>query len=57
MIGTINEKRPRGRSRQRWIDKAKSDLEECATGSKLEECIDRHRWYQIVEASKALNGL
>jgi hypothetical protein len=37
-------KRPRGRPRQRVIDIVKSDLEECTTGSKLEECVDKDRW-------------
>jgi len=57
MTGTMNGKRPRGRPRQRWMDLVKSDLEKCAPGLKLEECVDRNRWRQIVEAAKALNGL
>lgn len=57
MIGTMNGKRPRGRPRQRWMDIVKSDLENCAPGLKLEECVDRDRWHQIAEAAKALNGL
>lgn len=34
MIGTMNEKRPRGNLRQRWMD---------LVGLKLEECVDRNR--------------
>lgn len=38
MIGTINGKRPRGRQGQKTIDIVKSDLKECAPGTKLEVC-------------------
>lgn len=55
MTGTINGKRPRGWPRQRCIDIIKSDLEKCAPGTKLDECADRDRWYQIVETAEALN--
>jgi len=57
MTSTMNEKRPRGRPRQRCMDLVKSDLEKCALGLKLEECVDRNRCHQIVEAAKALNVL
>jgi len=48
MIGSFTVKRHNGRPRQRWIDIVKSELEKCAPGSKLEECVDRNRWHQVV---------
>lgn len=39
------------------MDIIKSDLQNCAPGSRLEESEDRKRWQEIVEAAKALNGL
>jgi hypothetical protein len=40
-----------------WIAKVKSDFEEHEPGLKSEECGDRGRWHEVVEAEKALNGL
>lgn len=37
LIGEINSRRPRGRSRQTWIDTLKTDLIKVAPGMELEE--------------------
>ncbi|KAL4082425.1 hypothetical protein QTP88_021321 [Uroleucon formosanum] len=39
--GKINGKRPRGRPRQRWIDRVKGDIDKCAQGLTLEDSVDR----------------
>jgi hypothetical protein len=54
--GKINGKRPRGRPRQRWIDRVNEDINKCAQGLTLEDSIDRDRWKKVVEAAKVLQG-
>ncbi|XP_016663902.1 putative nuclease HARBI1 [Acyrthosiphon pisum] len=54
--GKINVKRPRGRPRQRWIDRVKEDINKCAQGLTLEDSIDRDSWKKVVEAAKVLQG-
>lgn len=41
-----DDKRPRGRPRQRWLDRVSRDLEEMVEG-------DRHRWRNLINAAKA----
>jgi len=36
-VGEINERRPRGHPRQRWMDTLKEDLGKIAPRTKLEE--------------------
>jgi hypothetical protein len=54
--GKINGKRPRGRPRQRWIDRDKEDINKCAQGLTLEDSIDRDSWKKVLEAAKVLQG-
>ncbi|XP_015371572.1 PREDICTED: uncharacterized protein LOC107167163 [Diuraphis noxia] len=55
--GKINGKRPRGRPRQRWIDRVvKEDIDKCAQGLTLEDSVDRDSWTKVVEAAKVLQG-
>lgn len=39
----IHGKRPRGRSGQRWADRANDNLNECAQGVSIEHSLDRDR--------------
>ncbi|XP_050053485.1 uncharacterized protein LOC126549097 [Aphis gossypii] len=52
----ITGKRPRGRPRQRWIDRIKEDIDKCAQGLTLEDSVDRDSWRKVVEAAKVLQG-
>ncbi|KAL4089380.1 hypothetical protein QTP88_024426 [Uroleucon formosanum] len=54
--GKINGKRPRGRPRQRWIDRVKEDIDKCAQGLTLEDSVDRDSWRKVAEAAKVLQG-
>lgn len=57
-IGRLNGKRPRGRPRQRWEDRVKTDLTEVSEELiRIEDSEDRDRWKDVVEAAKVLNGL
>lgn len=55
--GKINRKRPRGRPRQRWIDRINDDLNKCNQGVTVADSVDRDRWRNVVEAVKVLQGL
>jgi len=62
MIGSITNwkpdtKRPRGRPRQRWVDRVKEDLK-LLNVRNAEECAnDREEWKQYVVAAMGLKGL
>jgi hypothetical protein len=49
--GKINGKRPRGRPRQRWIDRVNEDLNKYTQGILIEDSVDRESWKKIVEAA------
>jgi hypothetical protein len=51
-----NGKRPRGRSRQRWIDRVNEDLNKCTRGLTIEDSDDRQSWKKVVEAAEVLQG-
>lgn len=55
--GRLNGKRPRGRPRQRWTDRVKTDLTEISEEERLEDSEERYRWRGVVEAANFLNGL
>ncbi|XP_025420516.1 uncharacterized protein LOC112690673 [Sipha flava] len=56
--GRLNGKRPRGRPRQRWEDRVKTDLTEISEELiRIEDSEDRYRWKDMVEAAMVLNGL
>lgn len=52
--GRLNDKRLRGRPRQRWMDRVKMKISE---EIRIEDSEDRDRWKDVVEATKVLNGL
>ncbi|XP_050547614.1 uncharacterized protein LOC126909240 [Daktulosphaira vitifoliae] len=55
--GKINGKRPRGRPRQRWIDRVNDDLNKYNQEVTIADSVDRDRWRNVVEAAKVLQGL
>lgn len=44
--------RPRGRLRQRWLDKMNEDLIMEDVTAKLEIALDRNKWKNLMEAAK-----
>lgn len=57
VISKPNKTRPRGRPRQRWMDRVKKDLMQVDKTAIIEDADNRDRWRGIVEAAKGLNGL
>lgn len=51
------EKRPLGRSRQRWFDTVKRGLCHINNTFRIDTASDRDQWTRIVEAEKDLNNL
>lgn len=56
LINKPNGKRPRGRPRQRWFDRANKDLESLGT-TKIEDANNWELWGNVVKAAKGLQGL
>jgi len=56
VISKANKTRPRGRPRQRWIDRVKKDLMQVDETAIIEDADNRDRWRGF-EAAKGLNGL
>jgi hypothetical protein len=54
--GKINAKRPRGRPRQRWLDRVNEDLNKYTPGILIEDSVDRESWKKVVETAKVLQG-
>ena len=57
LVSKINKTRPRGRPRQRWLDRVKKDLFQVDETARIEDADNRDRWKGLVEAAKGLNGL
>ena len=62
LIGQItawkpNAKRPRGRPRQRWVDRIKEDLKMLGIRNAEETAQNREEWRQYVVAAMGLKGL
>lgn len=57
LTGRLNGKRPRGRPRQRWVDRIKMDLTEISEGTRIEDSEDREKWRGVVQTAMVLNGL
>jgi hypothetical protein len=57
--GILNDgKRPRGRPRQIWEHRVKTDLTEISEELiRIEDSEDRYRWKDVVKAAMVLNGL
>lgn len=58
--GRLNGKRPRSRSRQRWVDRVETDLTEISEGIRIDDSEDSDRsdrWRGVVEEAMVLNGL
>jgi len=53
LVNKPNGKRPRGRPRQRWLDRVNKDLESLST-SKIKDADDRELWRNVVKATKGL---
>jgi hypothetical protein len=56
LVGKPEEKRPLGRSRRRWEDKSKMDLQEFggSGGDGMDLAHDRDRWRALVSTVKNL---
>jgi len=54
--GKIDGKMPRGRPRQRWVDRVNDDLNKCAQGATVTDSMDKDRWRNVVQAAKVLQG-
>jgi len=52
LVGNLEEKRPIGRTRRRWVDNIKMDLQEVGCGGKdwIELAQDKDRWRALVNA-------
>jgi hypothetical protein len=56
LINKPNGKRPRGRPRQRWLDRVNKDLESLGT-TKIDDTDDRELWGNEVKSAKGLQTL
>jgi hypothetical protein len=52
-----NKSRPRGRPRQRWVDRVKEDIRMLGVINGEELAKHKESWREIVEAAMGLNGL
>ena len=52
VIKNPQKKRPRGRPRQRWLDRVKKDILAVDNSKRLEDAMDRNGWRDLVEACK-----
>ncbi|KAL4083726.1 hypothetical protein QTP88_029042 [Uroleucon formosanum] len=57
LVSKLYKTRPRGRPRQRWLDRVKKDLIQVDETARIEDADNRDRWKGLVEAAKGLNGL
>ncbi|KAL4112400.1 hypothetical protein QTP88_016199 [Uroleucon formosanum] len=52
LIRNPTKKRPRGRPRQRWLDRVKKDISDTDETKRLEDAMDRNIWRSLVEVCK-----
>jgi len=52
LIRNPTKKRPRGRPRQRWLDRVKKDISDTDETKRLEGAMNRNVWRSLVEACK-----
>jgi len=59
IVNQIDQKRPRGRPRQRWLDVVRKDIEELKSdwNGNLDLAYARQVWGKLVLEAKSLNGL
>lgn len=52
LIENPQKKRPRGRPRQRWLDRVKMDILDIDHSKRLDDAMDQNGWRDLVEACK-----
>ena len=57
LVTNLQKTRPRGRPRQRWLDRVKISLKQVEETASMQDAENRVRWKSLVEAAKGLNGL
>lgn len=57
LVSKLNKTLPKGKPRQRWLDRAKKDLIQVVESAIIENIDDRDQWTGLVETAKGLNGL
>ncbi|VVC26229.1 Hypothetical protein CINCED_3A021923 [Cinara cedri] len=52
LIRNVTKMRPRGRPRQKWIDRVKKDILNTDNSKRLDDAMDRNGWRNLMEACK-----